>query len=128
MGTYFDNEERIVWLKDQEALSRMGYVRERFLLAGIRTGPVKPPEGEVLIGYAVLKRSAAGKFTLGFKRRIFTLQPGDRYFDPEGAFQNFVPPEAVDPCSVRVGKSGVRLAGSKEESETSPGDVKLNRD
>ena len=51
----------------------MGYVRERFVVTSIRTGPVMPLEGEVLIGYAVLKRSTPGDFSQGFKRRIFTL-------------------------------------------------------
>ena len=84
----------------------MGYVRERFVVTGIRTGPVMPLEGEVLIGYAVLKRSTPGDFSQGFKRRIFTLQDGDRYFDPEGDFKDTVPAEAVDPCNVRAGKPG----------------------
>ena len=65
----------------------MGYVRERYVVATIRTGPVMPPEGEVLIGYAVLKRSAPGDLSQGFDRKVFTLQPGDRYFDPEGDFR-----------------------------------------
>jgi len=97
----------------------MGYVRERFVVSGIRTGPVKPPHGEVLIGYAVLKRSNPGDFSQGFKRRIFTLQPGDRYFDPEGAFQDAVPPEAVDPAGVQAGRLGERLLREKDKTEPS---------
>jgi hypothetical protein len=53
---YYEQEDRIIWLANRESLAIMGYVRERFQFAAIRTGPVRPPRGEELIGYAVLKQ------------------------------------------------------------------------
>ena len=109
MDPSFENEDKIVWLKNHEALVSMGYVREKIQLCKIRTGPVKPPEGEILIGYAVLKKTTENTDGKGFYRRIFTLQPIDRYYRPDGAFQKSVPPEAVDPLSVQAGKPSLRL-------------------
>ena len=122
MNPTYDDEDKIVWLKDREALTRLGYVRERWLLCPIRTGPVKAPQGEMLIGYAVLKKTVAKSDERGFCRRIFTLQPEDlklvdRLCDAKGAFQDSlptVPPEAVDPLSVVAGKPGRRLFLSDE--------------
>jgi len=110
----YEDEEKIVWLKDRDALSRMDYVRERWLLCPIRTGPVKAPPGEMLIGYAVLKKTAAKADERGFCRRIFTLQPEDlrpkdRFCDPKGDFQDSMPPEAVNPLSVVAGKPSRRI-------------------
>jgi hypothetical protein len=91
----------------------MAYVREKVQLCSIRTCPVKAPQGEILIGYAVLKKTAAKVGSEGFRRRIFTLHPEDRDFGPEGTFQEtgevHVPQEAVDPLSVQAGKPGRRL-------------------
>jgi hypothetical protein len=109
MDPSFENEDKIVWLKNHEALASMGYVREKIQLCKIRTGPVKPPVGENLIGYAVLKKTTEDTDGKGFYRRIFTLQPIDRYYLPDGAFQKSVPPEAVDPLTVRAGKPSLRL-------------------
>ena len=72
---HYEDEDKIIWLKDRDALARMGYVRERWLLCPIRTGPVKASPGEMLIGYAVLKKTAAKSDEKGFCRRIFTLLP-----------------------------------------------------
>ncbi|MCK9440683.1 MAG: DUF6009 family protein [Methanothrix sp.] len=105
----YEYEEKIVWLKDRDALSRMDYVRERWLLCPIRTGPVKAPPDEMLIGYAVLKKTAAKINEGGFCRRIFTLLPEDRFCDPKGAFQDSAPPEAVDPLFVEAGKPSRRI-------------------
>ena len=109
MDLSYEDEDKIIWLKDQEALANMGYVLERVRLCPIRTGPVKPPEGEILIGYAVLKKTTENTDGKGFYRRIFTLQPIDRYYRPDGAFQKTVPPESVEPLSVRAGKPSRRL-------------------
>jgi hydroxyacylglutathione hydrolase len=105
----YEDEDKIVWLKDREALARMNYVREKWLLCPLRTGPVKAAPGEMLIGYAVLKKTAAKADEKGFCRRIFTLQPEDRFCDPNGAFQNSTPPQAVDPLLVEVGKPSRRV-------------------
>ncbi len=110
MNPSFEDEARIIWLKDRESLAKMGYVRERCQTSDIRTGPVKAPEGEALIGYSILKKSAVKDPEIGFCRRIFTLQPGDRYFDPEGAFRCSVPAGAVDPLQVQVGKPSLILS------------------
>jgi len=104
MNPTYEDEDKIIWLKDHEALARMDYVRERWLLCPIRTGPVKAPQGEMLIGYAVLKKTAAKGDEKGFCRRIFTLRPEDRFCDPNGAFRDSAPPEAVDPLFVEAGK------------------------
>ena len=109
MDLSYEDEDKIIWLKDHEALANMGYVRERIQLCPIRTGPVKPLEGEILIGYAVLKKTTENTDGKGFYRRIFTLQPIDRNYRPDGAFQKSVPPEAVDPLSVQAGKPSRRL-------------------
>ena len=66
---------KIVWLRDHETLARMTYVREKIQLCSIRTCPVKAPQGEMLIGYAVLKKTAAKADHAGFRRRIFTCFP-----------------------------------------------------
>ena len=107
---YYEQEDRIIWLANRESLAKMGYVRERFQIAAIRTGPVGPPRGEELIGYAVLKQTAAGEPGKGLRRRIFTLQPVDRYYDPKGVFRDCAPPEAIDPLKVQAGKPGESLA------------------
>ncbi|HEX7445724.1 MAG TPA: DUF6009 family protein [Methanothrix sp.] len=119
MDLAYEDEDKIVWLKDHETLARMAYVREKIQLCGIRTCPVKAPQGEMLIGYAVLKKTAAKAGHAGFRRRIFTLLPED--LDPDrdlgldGASRETVPvpvpvpPEAVDPLSVQAGKPSRRL-------------------
>ena len=109
MNPTYEDEDKIVWLKDRDALARMGYVREMCLLCSIRTGPVRALPGEIIIGYAVLKKSAAKADEKGFCRRIFTLLPEDRFCDPMGIFQDSVPPEAVDPLSVQAGKPSRRI-------------------
>jgi hypothetical protein len=105
MNPTYEDEEKIIWLKSHDALVKMGYVRERWLLCPIRTGPVKAPPGEMLIGYAVLMKRAVKADKEGFCRRIFTLLPEDRYCDPKGIFQDLVPPQAVDPIFVQAGRS-----------------------
>ncbi|MCK9566085.1 MAG: DUF6009 family protein [Methanothrix sp.] len=110
----YEDEEKIVWLKDRDALARMDYVRERWLLCPIRTGPVKAPPGEMLIGYAVLKKTAAKADEKGFCRRILTLRPEDlrqkdQFCDPKGDFRDPIPPEAVDPRFVEAGKPSRRI-------------------
>ena len=113
MDPSYEDEDKIVWLKDHETLARMAYVREKVQLCSIRTCPVKAPQGEMLIGYAVLKKTAAKGGHEGFRRRIFTLLPEDRDFGPENTFQEtvaiHVSQEAVDPLSVQAGKPSRRL-------------------
>lgn len=41
MTPIYKDEDKIVWLKDHDALARMNYVRERWLLSPLRTGQVK---------------------------------------------------------------------------------------
>jgi hypothetical protein len=109
MNPNYEDEEKIIWLKDHEALARMGYVREKWLLCPIRTGPVKVPPGEMLVGYAVLKKTVAKIDEEGFCRRIFTLLPEDRFCDPDGDFRDFAPPEAIDPLLVEAGKPSRKI-------------------
>jgi hypothetical protein len=111
---YYEQEDRIIWLANRESLAKMGYVRERFQIAAIRTGPVRPPVGEELIGYAVLKQTAAPDPGKGFRRRIFTLQPVDRYNDPQGIFKDCVPPEAIDPMKVQAARPSESLAKDRQ--------------
>ena len=109
VSSYYEDEKRIVWLKDRESLAKLGYVRERQQTTQIRSGPVQPSDGEILIGYAVLKNSTAKTSQEGFRRRIFILKPADRYFDPEGVFKDSMPRGAVDPLQVQAGKPSQRL-------------------
>ena len=113
MDPTYEDEDKIVWLRDHETLARMAYVREKVQLCSIRTGPVKAHQGEMLIGYAVLKKTVAKVGGEGFRRRIFTLLPEDRDFWQESTFQETgavpLPPEAVDPLSVQAGKPSRRL-------------------
>ncbi len=105
----YEDEDKIIWLKDQDALARLYYVREKWQFCRIRTGPVKAPSGEMLIGYAVLKKTAAKTDENGFCRRIFTLLPEDQFCDPEGAFRDYATPESVDLHSVQAGKPSRRI-------------------
>ena len=105
----YDDEEKIIWLRDQESLSRLKYVREELLLCSIRTGPVRAPPGEVLIGYAVLKKSVAKNSEGGFCRRIFTLHRSELDEKAENLKES-IPSEAVDPLTVGPGKPGRRLS------------------
>jgi len=105
----YGDEDKIVWLKDREALARMNYVREKWMLCPLRTGPVKAAPGEMLIGYAVLKKTAAKADEKGFCRRIFTMRPEDRFYDPKGDFQDSTPPEAIDPLLAEAGKPSRRV-------------------
>jgi hypothetical protein len=111
---YYEQEDKIIWLANRESLAKMGYVRERFQFDAIRTGPVRPPVGEELIGYAVLKQTAAAEPGKGFKRRIFTLRPVDRYYDPQGIFKDCVPPEAIDPMKVQAARPCESLAQKRQ--------------
>jgi hypothetical protein len=111
---YYVQEDRIIWLANHESLAKMGYVRERFQFAAIRTGPIRPPLDEELIGYAVLKQTAAVEPGKGFKRRIFTLQPVDRYYDPQGIFKDSVPIEAIDPMKVQAARPSESLAQDRQ--------------
>jgi len=120
MNPTYGDEDKIIWLRDRDSLARMKYVRERWQPSTIRTGPVKAPQGEILINYAVLKKTAAKAEEEGFCRRSFTLtsedlQPGDRFCDPKGALQDSVPPEAIDPISVKAGKPSRRLKGENKK-------------
>jgi len=124
---YYEQEDRIIWLANRESLAKMGYVRERFQIAAIRTGPVGPPRGEELIGYAVLKQTAAGEPGKGLRRRIFTLQPVDRYYDPQGIFRDRVPPEAIDPLKVQAGEPSDSLAHKSLFEGGSEGEIRSDR-
>ncbi|OPY51518.1 MAG: hypothetical protein A4E49_02234 [Methanosaeta sp. PtaU1.Bin112] len=106
-SAYYD-EEKIIWLRDHAALAAMDFVRERWMICLIRTGPIMAPPGETLIGYSVLKKTAAKTDERGFRRRIFTLRPEDRYRDEGGGLQNELPPDAVDPLLTEAGKPGHR--------------------
>lgn len=112
MNPSYADEEKIVWLVDRDRLAGLGLVREKVLLCSIRTGPVRAPPGEALIGYAVLKKSAAKEPGGGFLRRIFTLERLELYGRSEDLIGS-LPSEAIDPLSVRPGNPGRRL--SKEE-------------
>jgi hypothetical protein len=124
---YYEQEDRIIWLANRESLAKMGYVRERFQIASIRSGPVGPPSGEELVGYAVLKQTAAREPGKGFRRRIFTLQPVDRYYDPQGIFRDCVPPEAIDPLKVQAGKPSESLARESLFEGGSGGEVRSDK-
>jgi len=92
----------------------MDYVRERWLLCPLRTGPVKAPQGEMLIGYAVLKKTAI-RAEEGFSRRIFILHPDELFCDPKGVLRDGLPLDAVDPLLVKAGKPSRRLKGENKK-------------
>jgi hypothetical protein len=85
----YESEERIIWLKDRETLAGMGWANEKIIVCSIRTGPIRPPKGEILVGYAVLKRDATKDSGEGFSRRIFTRPNED----------NALCSELLDRCS-----------------------------
>lgn len=116
MNYPYAGEDKIVWMKDRESLAKMKFVRQRFLFCGIRTGPMKPPEGEMLIGYATLKKSVPGIDERGFCRRIFTLKPDDWCDSSGSAAKQPLPEEAVDPLSVQAGKPGQMIWRSNRVS------------
>jgi len=114
----YESEEKIVWLKDRETLVRMVWANENIVVCSIRTGPIRPPKGEILVGYAVLKKDATKDSCEGFRRRIFTRPNGDNELCSElpdlnggNAFKtcNSVPEKAVDLLSVQPGKSSRNL-------------------
>ena len=114
----YESEEKIVWLKDRETLVRMGWANENIVVCSIRTGPIRPPDGETLVGYAVLKKDATKDGGEGFRRRTFTRPNEDgaacsELFDRQGgnALKNCdsVPEKAVDLLSVRTGKPSRNL-------------------
>ena len=102
----FEGEEKIVWLKDRDFLAKMGYVLEKWKLFPIRTGPVRAPVGEILIGYAVLKKTVAKAEEGGFYRRIFTRKAETMQKD---VLSDGLPAEAVDPQQVMAGRPGRRI-------------------
>ena len=102
----YADEDKIIWMKDRESLARMKFVRQKFLFCSIRTGPLRPPAGEMLIGYATLKKSVPRVDEKGFCRRIFTLRPGDLCGSLGDAAKLPLPEDAVDPLSVQAGKPG----------------------
>jgi len=125
-GGRFDDEEKIVWLRDWDFLERIGYVLESWQISAIRTGPVRAPAGEVLIGYAVLKKTSPKRGDGGFSRRIFTRKAEtmqkDRavlveegFLDPhseckaESLLLDAVLSNAVDPLKVAAGKPSRRI-------------------
>jgi len=115
MHPEYDDEEKIIWLRDHDALAAMDFVREEWLICPIRTGPVRAPPGERLIGYVTLKKTAAKTDELGFCRRIFTLRPEDRFrADGGGKLQNELPTDAVDPLLTEAGKPGPRPGLTKK--------------
>ncbi|MDD1762369.1 MAG: MBL fold metallo-hydrolase [Methanothrix sp.] len=102
----FEGEEKIVWLKDRDFLAKMGYVLENWQIFPIRTGPVRAPAGEVLIGYAVLKKTVAKAKEGGFYRRIFTRKAETLQ---KNVFSHGLPTEAVDPLQVVAGRPSRRI-------------------
>jgi hypothetical protein len=85
-------------------------VSERLVISKIRTGPVKPPAGEELVGYAILKKAAKAEPCGGFVRRIFTLKKPGEFRDPHVSRECPAPEDAVDPMYVRAGAPGRRVS------------------
>jgi len=117
METSYENEDKIIWLKKREDLGKIDWVKETVMVCAIRTGPVKPPKGDLLIGYAVLKKDTAKDDEGGFRRRIFTgpvqSQGGtslDHGIAASDAMHCPISSYAVDPLSVQPGKPSRRLA------------------
>jgi len=109
----YENEEKIVWLKDKETLAKMGWANEKIIVCSIRTGPVRSPKGEILVGYSVLRKDTAKDDCGGFRRRIFTRpiennalcsELSDRLGDNALRTCNIIPERAVDLLSVQPAK------------------------
>lgn len=97
-------EERIVW---EIPIEELAYVRETIARAGTRQRPVPWDGAGRRVGYAILAPDAPnGGYSGVFPRRVFFLKSGDRYFDPDGAYEVGFPTEAVDPETIEAGKRG----------------------
>lgn len=110
-----EDEERIVWLRDRKALAGMKWVLFSLRPFPLRTGPVRACAGEVLIGYAVLKKSVARSKDGVFWRRVFTRSlkevpqgetPDDILDEIQDEIPDEVPEGAVDPMTVFPGVAG----------------------
>jgi len=109
---HYEWEDKIVWLKDRKTLASLGPVQEIVQQFSIRTGPVRPPRGEQLIGYAVLKKEAIRE-EAGFCRRIFTRPATEESWARGAGLLGL--PDAVDPLSVRAGRPSKRLPASCDQ-------------
>lgn len=91
-------ESKIVWLTNIEAIP---YVREHFdTSCPRRKGKLKYQSYEI-IGYAELEDNAPNSGRRGcFARRVFWLAKHDRYYEPDGVYQQGCPIEAIDPLTV----------------------------
>jgi len=99
------HEAKIVWLVEEEEISKMPWVRESEVDFCSRKGVSKErllelqQEGQILLGAAELKDGAPPSFTEGnheyFNRRIFTIREKD--FE---VYKVNYPLEAVEPLSV----------------------------
>ncbi|MBD2303800.1 DUF6009 family protein [Nostoc sp. FACHB-190] len=91
-------ESKIVWLSNIEAIP---YVREHFDTSCTRRkGKLKYQSYEI-VGYAELEDKAPNTGRRGcFARRVFWLAKHDRYYEPEGVYQQGCPLEAIDPLTV----------------------------
>ncbi|MEP0872090.1 DUF6009 family protein [Trichocoleus desertorum AS-A10] len=97
-------ESEIVWLQD---ISNIDYVREETWFTAEPYCPPPKIYGQTVVGYSVLKpgiKPERGPYT----RRLFTLRPHDRFYDPRGIYQKSFPVEAVDPKTVQPGIRGVK--------------------
>ncbi|MEP0874111.1 DUF6009 family protein, partial [Trichocoleus desertorum AS-A10] len=95
-------ESEIVWLQD---ITHIDYVREETWSTAEPYCPPPKTYGQTVVGYSVLKpgiKTERGVYT----RRLFTLRPHDRFYDPRGIYQKSFPMEAVDPKTVQPGIRG----------------------
>ncbi|MEG4043770.1 DUF6009 family protein [Microcoleus sp. Pol17_C1] len=106
------HEAKIVWLVEEEEISKMPWVRESEVDFCSRKGVSKErlselqKEGQILLGTAELKDGAPPTFTEGnyeyFNRRIFTIREKD--FE---VYKVNHPLEAVEPLSVEPKLKGL---------------------
>ncbi|MER5201485.1 DUF6009 family protein [Streptomyces sp. NPDC002755] len=105
------DEVDVVWLEDP---ANFDYVRQALDKATQRRGKPRYSRDGRLVGYTNLASDAECDPDSGlFTRRTFFLLPHDRDSQPTGDYEVGAPGEAVDPLTIRPGKTGAKTARSQ---------------
>lgn len=113
----FDEEERIVWLRDPR---QFAYLRESIYCTTRRRGPISGRYIEDLafiVGYAeCVPKGKSGGWRTAYRRRFWWLKVHDRDLDPTGVYARGGPAEAVDPASIAVNRQSRWRRITEEEA------------
>jgi hypothetical protein len=105
------DEVEVVWLEDPDTLD---YVRQALDRVSQRRGKPRYSRDGRLVGYTNLAPGAERDPDSGlFARRTFFLLPHDRDSDPTGDYEVGAPGEAVDPSTIKPGKTGAKTPRSQ---------------